>query len=146
MSEEPIPYGASSLFQTEPIDRLLARLIYGEARGERVEGRIAVACVVRNRVERPSWWGRSWREVMTKPYQFTALMPDGPNYRATIQANEDEPIFRECVWIAQGVILGIILDNTDGATHYHSVRIRPSWASRMKVTRVIGNHVFLKDK
>jgi spore germination cell wall hydrolase CwlJ-like protein len=28
----------------------LALTIYGEARGERVEGRVAVACVVRNRI------------------------------------------------------------------------------------------------
>ena len=143
MSEEKVDYGFMS---GEPEYRLLARLIYGEARGEPVQGRIAVACVVRNRVRRPSWWGRTWREVMLKPYQFSCFNPGDPNFRVVLTVSENDPLFRECVWIAQGVILGILQDNTDGATHYHRWDRSPKWGRRMKATVTIGNHVFKRAR
>ena len=39
---------------------ILARTLWGEARGEGLAGQIAVACTIRNRVEdgrAKSWWG-----------------------------------------------------------------------------------------
>ena len=36
---------------------LLARTVWGEARGECFRGKLAVAWVARNRAEHPRWWG-----------------------------------------------------------------------------------------
>jgi N-acetylmuramoyl-L-alanine amidase len=67
--------------QTEPFTDtfLLALAIYREARGEDLAAKIAVGCVIRNRVQHPSWYGRSWFEVITKPYQFSSFNLGEPN-------------------------------------------------------------------
>ena len=51
---------------------VLARTIYGEARGESISGMEAVASVVLNRVafskrRRRYWWGNTITEVCRKP-------------------------------------------------------------------------------
>ena len=51
---------------------LLATLIRGEAEGEPLLGKIAVACVVRNRVEDPQW-PDAWSGVMLQKYQFSCF-------------------------------------------------------------------------
>ena len=53
---------------TSKIIETLAKTIYGEARGECEQGRIAIACVIMNRVEKSNkqknpWWGRTAEEV-----------------------------------------------------------------------------------
>lgn len=58
---------------------LLTGLLFTEARGEPDQGILAVAEVVRNRVMRPAWWGRGWREVILKRHQFSGLTPGNPS-------------------------------------------------------------------
>lgn len=58
---------------------LLTSLLYTEARGEPDQGILAVAEVVRNRVMRPAWWGRGWREVILKRNQFSGMTPGNPS-------------------------------------------------------------------
>ena len=55
---------------------ILARTIYGEARGESISGMEAVASVVLNRVAFANrrgrfWWGNSIAEVCRAPKQFS---------------------------------------------------------------------------
>ncbi|OQB23881.1 MAG: Cell wall hydrolase CwlJ [Firmicutes bacterium ADurb.Bin182] len=50
---------------------ILAQLIHGEARGESYKGKIAVGNVVMNRVLCRSFPGRTIKEVITAPGQFT---------------------------------------------------------------------------
>lgn len=47
-------------------ERAVAATIWGEARGESYEGKLAVGCVIRNRVESPGWWGRDWTSVSAR--------------------------------------------------------------------------------
>src|SRR3546814_9887201 len=67
----------------DPVD-LLARTIWGEARGEPVRGMEAVAAVVMNRVARPGWWGRTVASVCTKAYQFACWNEDDQIGRAHV--------------------------------------------------------------
>jgi hypothetical protein len=46
---------------------------------EDLAAKIAAGCVIRNRVQHPSWYGRNWFEVITKPYQFSSFNPGDPN-------------------------------------------------------------------
>lgn len=139
-----------ALFQNDSDITLLARLIYGEARGESLDGKIAVANVVRNRVNSSvTWWGRTWREVMLKPKQFSCFNEGDPNLDklskidASRDAN-DQRLWRECLTIASAVCTGAFSDNTAGATHYHSIRVQPSWAASLTATVSIGRHVFYR--
>lgn len=125
---------------------LLAALIYGEARGETLVGKISVACVVRNRVLNPKWWGRSWKEVILKRSQFSCMTPVDKNYDDVLGALEgkfaNEISYRECRWAAVGAVEGWYRDITKGANHYHTEAILPHWAKGKLPTVHIGNHLF----
>ncbi|HJN44307.1 MAG TPA: cell wall hydrolase [Vicinamibacterales bacterium] len=64
----------------------VAPTIWGEARGERIEGLISVGCVVRNRVRHPRRWSRDWRRVCHQRWQFSCWLLQGgeANYRAVM--------------------------------------------------------------
>ena len=127
---------------------LLAMLIYGEGRGESVEGQIAIGNVVRNRVMHPNWWGRSWRTVMLKPYQFSCFLEDDPNLPKMMEAwhNRCENYsMKQAAWIALGIIDHRLRDNSREATHYYSTSIMPpKWALGHEPVVQIGNHKFFK--
>ena len=125
---------------------LLACLIEGEARGEPVHGKIAVGCAVRNRANNPCWWGRTWKEVMLKPKQFSCF--DDHNLVAMEFAWKHRKTnlrFQESLFIAKGIVSGKLLDFVNGANHYHarSLKKYPAWAKDQVALRV-GNHLFYK--
>lgn len=139
----------AALFLRELEIDVLARTIWGEARGEGSIGMQAVACVVMNRVRVAQrrggyWWGNAVIQVCQKPYQFSAWNRSDPNF-ARLQAVGDEDIhFVTAKRIARRVILGLLDDPTEGATHYHAAGITPLWSKNEKPSAVIGRHIFYK--
>lgn len=125
---------------------ILARTIYGEARGEERVGREAVANVVLNRV-RDGRWPDSIAEVCLQTSQFSCWNHNDPN-RCKIRSlllNEGDALFDDCYRIAQKAILGNIADRVGNATHYHAAGIsRPSWVGEARPTQ-IGRHLFYSD-
>ena len=80
---------------TEKDRYILARTLWGEARGESLAGQIAVAWTIRNRVDdgnTKSWWGEGYAGVCQKPYQFSCWKND-PNF-AYLSGTKQIP-FRE---------------------------------------------------
>jgi len=130
---------------------VLARTLWGEARGEGRAGMEAVACVILNRVRIAEkkgsyWWGNSVIEVCQKPYQFSCWNKDNPNYRKLLAADEDDPWFVAAEAVAKLALDGNLTDITNGATHYHAAGATPGWAYREKPVAVIGRHIFYKLK
>ena len=125
---------------------LLTRLIWGEARGESTQGKIAVACVARNRVEKNGWFGRGYKGVILKPWQFSCFNDNDPNLPKLIDPDPEDEAVKECRAIADQVIDGLP-DVTGGATHYYATWMKepPGWAKQMTETTRIGRHVFLKE-
>ncbi|MGE5545571.1 MAG: cell wall hydrolase [Solirubrobacterales bacterium] len=130
---------------------VLARTLWGEARGEPVAGKEAVASVVLNRVARAKaaggrhWWGGTVEEVCRRPWQFSCWNPGDPN-RAKIEAvTMEDRTFRTCVRIARRALGGVVADATEGATHYHAIGLLPPWARGLTPTAEIGGHLFYKD-
>ncbi|MET4697692.1 N-acetylmuramoyl-L-alanine amidase [Constrictibacter sp. MBR-5] len=128
----------------DPVD-LLARTIWGEARGEPVRGMEAVAAVVMNRVARPGWWGRTVASVCTKAYQFSCWNEDDPNRAKLLAVTDADPIFAIARRIARRAVAGTLDDPTGGATHYHSVDVHPRWATGKTPHARIGRHLFYAD-
>lgn len=133
---------------------VLALCVWGEARGEPVEGQIAVACVIRNRVRLANVPQLRWRDVILAPLQFSCFNPGDPN-RALIDravthyaTQQPTPELQQALWIADGVISGACADNTGGATNYLTGWLfrqdPPQWAKLMQQTKAIGAHVFLR--
>lgn len=130
---------------------VLARTLYGEARGEGLIGMLAVAWTIRNRVndgQERSWWGEGYAGVCQKPYQFSCWNKGDPNYSSVSGARQIP--FREltqCQIAADQVIDGNVPDPTGGATHYYATTLSraPAWADSAKPTLKLGSHMFFKD-
>ncbi|MCB1531722.1 MAG: cell wall hydrolase [Alphaproteobacteria bacterium] len=126
---------------------VLARTLWGEARGEGTAGMEAVASVVLNRVRVAQnrgkfWWGNNIIQVCQKPYQFSCWNRSDPNFRKLQAVDEADLYFATALRIARRAVIGKLEDATGGATHYHASGVAPYWAKREKPTAVIGNHIF----
>lgn len=125
----------------------LARTLYGEARGESLEGLFAVGWVILNRVSRGGRFGTTVAEVCKRPLQFSCWNSNDPNYSELLAANVEQPAFLRCFGAACLVMSRAVPDPTGGADHYFaaSMAVSPSWASPMHRTERIGHHIFLKE-
>jgi spore germination cell wall hydrolase CwlJ-like protein len=119
----------------------LTEAIYFEARGESLKGQFAVAEVILNRVD-SGLYPRSVCGVIRQRggggCQFSYVC-DGYSDRMR------EPGAREIA----GRIAAVMLDGaprllTDGATHFHTRAVRPSWARKFPHTASIGAHLFYR--
>ncbi len=150
MDDRPIPDGApAARHRAHDID-ILARTLFGEARGERRTGQEAVAAVVLNRVARAErlggyWWGRTVAEVCLKPWQFSCWNADDPNRERIATVAEGHPAFDQCRAIAAKAVDGRLDDPTSGATHYHALGLVPRWARDRTPCAIIGRHLFYND-
>lgn len=128
---------------------VLARTIWGEARGEGSAGMQAVANVVLNRVAVAKargkyWWGNSIIQVCQKPYQFSCWNKEDPNYRRLLSVDDADLHFVTAQRIARRAVYGALDDLSCGATHYHAAGVAPEWAKNEKPVAVIGRHIFYK--
>ncbi len=123
---------------------VLARTLWGEARGEGSGGMQAVANVVMRRVKIGGWWGNSVIEVCQKPYQFSSWNKDDPNYKRLLSVDENDIHFSAAQSIAERAVCGALDDITGGADHYHAAGIYPMWIKGQRPVSVIGNHIFYK--
>lgn len=128
---------------------LLSMLIWGEARGEDIIGKQAVAWVVRNRTYATRNYGKGWDGVMLRKKQFSCFNEADTN-REKIEeiwfTMRTWKQFRICFMVAIEVYLGFGDDPTMGATHYFVKGLQPSWVRNMVQTAIIGNHIFWKYK
>lgn len=124
---------------------ILARTLWGEARGEGRLGMEAVACVILNRVARPGWWGHDIVSVCQKNRQFSCWNMDDPNRNKILAVTDKDDAFKLAQSLAWLAIDGSLADITNGATHYHTRAITPYWARGEKPCAEIGNHIFYKE-
>jgi spore germination cell wall hydrolase CwlJ-like protein len=125
----------------------LARTLWGEARGEPRLGKEAVAAVVLNRLKRnaPARFGATIEEVCRKPLQFSCWNPNDPNRTKLEQVDRSDATFAECCTVAELAVDGRLADPTDGADHYHTVNVSPSWSQGKTPCCTIGEHHFFND-
>lgn len=126
---------------------VLARTLYGEARGESVRGKEAVACVIVNRFKRAEarggyWWGNTIEAVCLKPWQFSCWNESDPNRKKLEAVEPGQKVFDTCLRIAKRAVSGCLEDITKGATHYHTKTVTPVWSRGRPMCAEIGNHQF----
>lgn len=130
--------------RTDPVD-VLARTIWGEARGEGPGGMEAVASVILNRAARPRWWGRDICGVALRPWQFSCWNANDPNLPKMESVGTSDREFRAALVIAARAVAGDLPDSTNGADSYVDLRVaRPAWAANRQPVAKIGNHTFFK--
>lgn len=123
---------------------IMARTIFGEARGEPVEGQIAVAHVLLNRWKSGRWFaGKSVAATCLKRLQFSCWNPGDPTYKRVTTATYAE--LKPFQKIAIDACRGDSFDPTFQATHYYADTIpAPGWAAGKAPTVQIGRHLFFK--
>jgi len=137
-------------------DEVLALTIWGEARGESIEGQVAVANVVMNRYKSNLEKYKTVADVCLEPKQFSCWNKNDPNYPKLIELGnkivingEDkaDKILSQCLYIARGVMSFKLNDNTGSARNYMTKTLfysdkKPSWANPVTTPKVIGSHIF----
>lgn len=127
----------------------LALTIYGEARGEKVDGQIAIGCVIRNR--RISHPEKSYKDICLAPKQFSCWNENDPNRVILLKLADNihgtNFWLKQTMFIASGIIDNNLIDNTGGAKNYMTSDLffsdkKPAWAIKAMGLRTIGNHVF----
>jgi len=140
---------AEDFYRELEID-VLARTLWGEARGEGNIGLEAVANVVLNRVKVAEankgkyWWGSNIIQVCQKPYQFSCWNRSDPSFQKLQKVDETDLYFATCLRIARRAVVGVLDDHTKEATHYHADYVSPYWAKGETPTVIIGRHIFYK--
>ena len=130
----------------------LALNIYHEARNQPVAGQIAVSEVVLNRVKDTKYPNTICEVVYQAKYEEGSNLPirnqcqfswycDG----AKDDVNKNSKAWRYSLEYASIVLSGrIVLDITEGATHYHATYVRPAWARTKTKTTRIDRHIFYR--
>lgn len=122
--------------------RCLAEALYFEARGEPLKGQVAVAEVILNRVDAPGY-----------PKSVCAVVHQGAGGRCQFSFTCDgrpDTIRERAAFERVGKVARLMLDGaprrlTGGATHFHTVAVRPGWARRLPQTAAIGRHLFYRE-
>lgn len=139
---------------------VLARTLWGEARGEGLIGMALVAQVILNRMRRPGWWTRQAGDgvpddtiaaACLDPWQFSCWNAGDPNRAKLLALTDDDKIFRLARIIAGQAVAGTLgADATAGATHYMTAARRrqgwpKSWGTPKEPCAVVGRHLFYND-
>jgi hypothetical protein len=125
--------------------RCLAEAIYHEARGEPIEGQIAVAEVILNR-----------RDSGEYPDSVCGVVQQGTGEKWMCQfsyfcdgvsdAIRDEDAWNEVGRVARVMLDGAPRELTDGAQFYHTRAVDPYWADEFYRTAEIGAHMFYVEE
>jgi len=122
----------------------LAKAVYFEARGEPLDGQLAVAQVILNRVKSPKF-----------PNTICEVVFQNETHKHRCQFSfacdgvSDTPFEGEAWELAKRVsfvaLSGRWEDITFGAKNYHAVYVRPAWSDGLVETSQHGRHIFYRD-
>ena len=118
----------------------MAEALYFESRSEGWDGMVAVANVIKNRVESKRFRD-SVVDVVEKPYQFSYV------HEVEDKSIKDQHSYRKALIISKRVLTGRIKDTTMNSTHYlnpKKLKRLPRWAKEFERTIVVNNHHFFK--
>lgn len=128
---------------------IMARTVYGEARGEPIAGQIGVARVIINRARidlkgdgLPDWWGETISGVCTRAAQFSCWNFGDPNRDRLLAVNLGDRDFSSCISACALALTGDGPAWLADCTHYHTRGIMPAWAKHRAAAGAIGKHLF----
>lgn len=127
---------------------VVAKTLWGEARGEPEEGMKAVACVIGTRKRRSYRGKKTFADVCLDRWQFSCWNERDPNRpRLDLIERKPDAAYQRALQIAADLLAGKLADFTFGATHYFasSLRQRPPWARGKSPCYCVGNHWFYNN-
>lgn len=126
---------------------IAARTIRREATPDDYEDRRSIAHVFKNRLV--STAGQFARDdtlatVCLRHLQFSVWTPSDPNFNKLYEVDYRDRGLRDCLEILLTVLNGA-RDITDGATHYHTRAVAPSWSQGHVSCHQTAGHLFFND-
>ena len=128
----------------------LATAIYFEARSESLEGQIAVANVILERVE-----SRHYPNDVCSVVTQGVTYPNGIPVKNMCQFSfycdglpeviHNKEAYKESEYVADLALNGIVYGPTAGATHYHTTYVNPDWVDDFGYSHQVGTHIFYID-
>lgn len=142
-SDLPLPALVSNIADLGEVEldeemRCLASAVYNEARGESVEGQLAVAQVVLNRAADPRW-PSTICGVVYQRYQFSFTFDNQPDF-----PNPQKPLWKQAEAVAIVAATENWHDLTGDAVYYHATYVSPRWRTAFTQTANIGRHIFYR--
>jgi hypothetical protein len=114
----------------------LAKAVYFEARGEALEGQLAVAEVVLNRA-RSGRFAASVCGVVTQPAQFSFIRAG-----KFPTVNESSDCWKKALAIAEIASKHLAASLAPNVLWYHATYVAPAWGRQKTRAAQIGTHIF----
>jgi hypothetical protein len=115
----------------------LATAVYFEARGESLDGQLAVARVVMNRAA-SGQYPATWCDVVKQPWQFSFVQ------NGQFPSITDMDSWKTAQGVARVAMANIVPSLPSDVLWYHANYVHPSWGSRLTQYERIGAHIFFK--
>ena len=116
----------------------LATAVYFEARGESVEGQLAVARVVMNRAS-SGRYPPDWCSVVKQPAQFSFV-----RHGEFPSADTNSDAWKKAEAVAQLAAANVVPSIGPDVLWYHATYVAPSWGHRLNMAEKIGLHIFYR--
>jgi N-acetylmuramoyl-L-alanine amidase len=116
----------------------LATAVYFEARGESLEGQLAVAHVVMNRAA-SGRYPPDWCSVVKQPAQFSFVRRGEFPY-----ADTNSYAWKKAEAVAELAAANIVPSISSDVLWYHADYVAPSWGRRLSIVQQIGAHIFYR--
>jgi N-acetylmuramoyl-L-alanine amidase len=116
----------------------IAVAVYHEARGETLEGQLAVARVIMNRAVSERY-PASWCGVVKQPWQFSFVR----NGRMP-SVDEGSTAWRNALGVTRLAINNAVQSVPTDTLWYHANYVAPSWGRRLTRVSQIGAHIFYR--
>lgn len=124
---------------------IATKTVWGEARGESEEGRLAVAHVLLNRWRSGKWFARATlAATCQRKWQFSCWNEGDPNRPKLEALTPGDNGYLGCMAAVVEALKGAG-DPTGGATHYHTISVTPDWSRGKEPSTVIGHHKFYRN-
>lgn len=116
----------------------IAVAVFHEARGETLEGQLAVARVIMNRAASGKY-PTTWCGTVKQPWQFSFVR----NYQFPY-TDTNSDAWRRAVAITRLAISNAVPSLSGDVLWYHADYVAPSWGRRLTRVEKIGAHIFYR--
>ena len=116
----------------------LATAVYFEARGESVEGQLAVARVVMNRAA-SGRYPPDWCSVVKQPAQFSFV-----RHGQFPSIDTASSAWARAQGVARLAVANVVPSVGSDVLWYHANYVAPSWGHRLNLVEKIGAHIFYR--
>jgi spore germination cell wall hydrolase CwlJ-like protein len=136
----PLVYAKQTGPELNEQEHCIAVAIYHEARGEPLDGQLAVAEVIMNRAA-SGRYPASWCAVVKQPWQFSFVHPRSGRIPAV---NTSSPAWSYAQALTRIAVNSLADALPSDVLWYHADYVAPSWGRRLAKVDKIGAHIFYR--